>query len=121
MGFFVVPVRSPGKVSCPVLPGITMLGWQAFLGFWLISGLPIRQKFLQTDIGQRMFDQLLKDGIGHRANVPPGQRGFHDMLRVADACDQNLRSKGIIFIDRENLPDQFHPIRADIIQATDER
>ena len=121
MGYFAVLVRSREKTRFVVSPSITMLWGQAFLGFWLVSGLPIGQKFLQTAISQRMFDQLLKDGIGHRANMSPGQRGFYDMLRVADAGDQDLRGKRIIFIDRENLPDQFHPIRADIIQATDER
>lgn len=68
-----------------------------------------------------MFDELLKYAKGHRANMPAGQSRFDDMLGVANAGDENLCGEIIVFIDRQDLSNEFHAIGTDVVQSAYER
>ncbi len=49
------------------------------LSLALALSVPVGEKLLETDVGQRMFNQLLIDTIGHRAAVSSLQGRFYNM------------------------------------------
>jgi hypothetical protein len=57
-----------------------------------------------------MYDELLEYSVGHRANMSADESGFDHMLRVANAGDENLCGKIIVFIDRQDLSNKLHAI-----------
>jgi len=80
--------------------------------------VPVGEELLEADVGQRMLNQLLIDTIGHGTYVSPGQRRFNDMHRVPYTCDQNFGFEIVVVVDRDDLPNEFHPVGADIIEAS---
>ena len=74
------------------------------------SSFPIREKFFQPVVRQGMFDEPLEHPEGHGANMSADEGGFDDMLGMADAGDQDLSGKVVIFIDRQDLPNKLHAV-----------
>lgn len=74
------------------------------------SGFPIREKFFQTNVSQRMFDELLEHAKGHGANMAADQGRFHNMLGMANAGDKDLGGIVVVFIDRQNLSNKLHAV-----------
>ena len=77
---------------------------------FLVLGVPIRKKLLETDIGQRVLDHLLENGEGHGTDVTAGQRGFDDMLGMPHARHEHVRFEIIIFVYGHDLPYQLHAV-----------
>src|SRR5210317_23779 len=82
---------------------------------------PVSQKFLQADIRQRMFSQLLHDTERNRANVGTHQTSFQDVLRATNRSDDDLGAVAVVVKNSADLINTFHADVTDIIQAAHER
>ncbi len=87
---------------------------------------PVSQKFLQADIRQRVFSQLLHDAERNGANIGTHQTGIQDVLRAADFDQTRIFDKiystefgmpggqpyGVMIIDHQirNRPSADHPV-----------
>src|SRR6266550_1227008 len=67
-----------------------------------------------------MLHHLIQDVRRHRSHMSTQLRRFHNVYRMADACDQDLSVNIVVSIDLKNLIDYLHPFMACVVQATDE-
>ena len=83
--------------------------------------LPVRDELFQPDIGQRVVEQRVDHRRGAGADVRSHACRFDDVHRTARAGDENLGRELIVVEDLDDLVNQAHAGRRDIVKAADER
>ena len=87
----------------------------------LCGFLVVRQEFLQPDGGERMVEQGKDGAQGACGHVGAYLRALDDVHRMTHTGSKDLRIEAVVVIDGADLLDQLHAIRADVVQAADER
>ena len=85
---------------------------------WNLFG--ILKKPRQTDVRQRVLEQLSDDFERDGRNMRADERRLYEVRRITHTRRQNFRRKIVVVIDGDNLLHQVHAISPSIINATNE-
>ena len=83
--------------------------------------LPVRQELLQPDVGQRMIEQRVDHRRRAGADVGAHARRLDDVHRAARAGDEDLGLEVVVAVDLDDVANQLHAGRRDVVEPADER
>src|SRR5574337_1252307 len=96
---FSVSQPAPSAYECIArMQGVTPYKRLFFLQF-----LPVRQKFLDPDVRERVLHELVDDAERYRGDVRAGQGRVHHVERVPDARYDHFGVITVITKDRHDL------------------